>query len=396
MCRGRRLSEHIFVSIRGCRAKGDYSANTVFSCLVRTEHGLRNARNRGLAWLVTAVLRIEVCESDVEQFRARAEAFLNDARSSRGACAWNAIVVLGILVSIGATFLETIVNVSEPENDQYSFVNRNVKRWQENVVDTFFLCELFARFSACESVFAPPDATLAPVALKTAWSKSPASRRQKKIPFALDVLNYLDLVAVLPLMMRVLARGFYNHQMSSFGLQWINMVKLLRAFKMMRSYTAAEVLVQTVQRTAVPLLLPGCLLLLMAVFFGSVVFMFEPCYNYDTCQFQSLWTAMYYGLVTMTTVGYGDQVPGNGWARATTVLMMLVGTFFLSMPLAIIGAEFDRAYNRKVRGKAVEARARELLKDWLEEMYPNFREHLTARQDAPSLQRKILALSASS
>ena len=62
-------------------------------------------------------------------------------------------------------------------------------------------------------------------------------------------------------------------------------------------------------------LLPTFFLLLMTEFFGSLIYMFEPCYNYDTCEFTSLWSAMYFCIVTMTTVGYGDQIPRNSWVR---------------------------------------------------------------------------------
>ena len=56
--------------------------------------------------------------------------------------------------------------------------------------------------------------------------------------------------------------------------------------------------------------------------------------------FHSIPHAIWFMLVTMTTVGYGDVSPNTEMGRMITVLAMVFGVLFLSMPLAIVGNNF--------------------------------------------------------
>ena len=88
----------------------------------------------------------------------------------------------------------------------------------------------------------------------------------------------------------------------------------------------------------------------------------EPCYNYDTCKFPDIFVSCYFAMVTMTTVGYGDQFPTMLFSRAVATLIMLFGALFLSMPVAIVGSEFNLAWEKleKIEGKDDETLRQEL------------------------------------
>ena len=49
-------------------------------------------------------------------------------------------------------------------------------------------------------------------------------------------------------------------------------------------------------------------------------------------------------MVTITTVGYGDQIPTNGMSRSLAALAMLLGAAYLATPLAVIGNKFEDIY----------------------------------------------------
>lgn len=77
----------------------------------------------------------------------------------------------------------------------------------------------------------------------------------------------------------------------------------------------------------------------------AVIFYFaEPCYRIDVCPWVDLLEATFYSIVTMTTTGYGNQTPSYEIGRFAAVLVMLFGAVFLSMPLAILGNEYDKAW----------------------------------------------------
>ena len=76
---------------------------------------------------------------------------------------------------------------------------------------------------------------------------------------------------------------------------------------------------------------------------ASLVFMLEPCADAD-CTFKDAFNTGYFLAITLTTVGYGDQIPTHPGARALAILTMMFGAVFLSMPIAVIGNKFEFIY----------------------------------------------------
>ena len=71
--------------------------------------------------------------------------------------------------------------------------------------------------------------------------------------------------------------------------------------------------------------------------------------------FANIGVAIWWCLVTFTTVGYGDVSPVTEWGQIAAAVAMFVGIFFLAMPLAIIGGSFADAWAR------MDARAEEIF-----------------------------------
>jgi voltage-gated potassium channel len=63
----------------------------------------------------------------------------------------------------------------------------------------------------------------------------------------------------------------------------------------------------------------------------------------DTGDFQSLWDAIWWAVVTVTTVGYGDVYPTTVPGRVVAMALMLVGIGFLSVLTATIASHFVKA-----------------------------------------------------
>ena len=127
-------------------------------------------------------------------------------------------------------------------------------------------------------------------------------RSEKAKPFASDWRNWVDLAAVLPLYVSLLTRRA----------KWtrsLGVLRMLRCFKITSSYTATQVLAVTLKNVARPLALPLFFLAVSALVCGSILFLLEPCALQEVCTFEGLWEAIYFVLVGMTTVGYGDMVP---------------------------------------------------------------------------------------
>jgi len=64
--------------------------------------------------------------------------------------------------------------------------------------------------------------------------------------------------------------------------------------------------------------------------------------------FQSIYHAMWWCIVTMTTVGYGDDVPVNGVGKAVGVVTMFGGVLVIAFPTVILSATFHEAYSTRL------------------------------------------------
>ena len=79
-------------------------------------------------------------------------------------------------------------------------------------------------------------------------------------------------------------------------------------------------------------------MLLMSVLIGSVMYMVEHPYNES---FSSIPSGIYWAIVTITTVGYGDVIPVTYVGRFLANVVMILGYGVLAVPTGIVTAEIS-------------------------------------------------------
>jgi low affinity Fe/Cu permease len=101
---------------------------------------------------------------------------------------------------------------------------------------------------------------------------------------------------------------------------------------------------------------------IFSILFATLIFNFESGW-YDpvrqqyvrvdgsTSPFESIPASIWWTIVTMTTVGYGDQVPVTVAGKVVAVITMFCGLVVLSLPITIIGANFDEEYRLLKKAK---------------------------------------------
>ena len=67
----------------------------------------------------------------------------------------------------------------------------------------------------------------------------------------------------------------------------------------------------------------------------------------DSTDFDSVWVALWWAVQTVTTVGYGDEVPTNAAGRLVAAVLMLIGIGFLTVVTASITAAFIENARRR-------------------------------------------------
>ncbi|ETM51079.1 hypothetical protein L914_04989 [Phytophthora nicotianae] len=128
----------------------------------------------------------------------------------------------------------------------------------------------------------------------------------------------------------------------------IPLFRLLRIFNLARNHSGTYILLRPIRASVAPISVALIFFTEIVLFFSVVMYVVDPSYDRNNPGFSNLLTTGYFVVVTVATIGYGDITPtkGNVASRCFAVMIIMSSTLFLSMPVAIIGAEFDRAWKQ--------------------------------------------------
>ena len=88
---------------------------------------------------------------------------------------------------------------------------------------------------------------------------------------------------------------------------------------------------------------------MLLTLFGTLVYAveFDPTPGVDSSRVPDVSTAWWMLLTTMTTVGYGDYSPQTTLGRIITGVAMIAGLLVISMPISIVGNNFNDAWESR-------------------------------------------------
>lgn len=160
--------------------------------------------------------------------------------------------------------------------------------------------------------------------------------------YARSFFGVVDLLAILPMYLSLLLPGAQIFLV-------IRLVRILRVFHVfnLAGYQgAAETLASALRATRFTLTVFFVGLVSLVVFLGTLMFLVEG----PDSGFTSIPVGIYWAVVTVTTLGYGDLVPQTTLGRGLTSGIVLLGYWALAVPVAIVSVELSRA-TRMTRGR---------------------------------------------
>lgn len=142
----------------------------------------------------------------------------------------------------------------------------------------------------------------------------------------------IDLVAILP---------FYFYSVFTIDLRVLRILRLLRFLRLFRltSYmNATRLVINVFKATRNQLLLALVLALFLIVISSSLVYFAEHLAQPD--KFTSIPATVWWSVVTLTTVGYGDMIPVTMAGKIFTSVILLAGVALFALPAGILTAGF--------------------------------------------------------
>jgi len=194
---------------------------------------------------------------------------------------------------------------------------------------------------------------------------------QRALVFFFNFSNMVDFASICPLFF-ILSSNASDDVVSTTFLRVIRCFRLLRVVKL-NPYSAAILLLlrRTMENSAQTLVYLMLVALILAVLFAFIMHELEqgtfsvttdyPGGAYlrwdlsgtelQVSPFTSVSVTMYYIIVTMTTLGYGDLYPTSSGGRALASIAAFTGILFIALPTSVIGTNFSEAYSKykKVR-----------------------------------------------
>lgn len=154
--------------------------------------------------------------------------------------------------------------------------------------------------------------------------------------YATTPLALIDLLAILP---------FYLAFILTVDLRFMRVFRLFRLLKLTRYSTAIHTLGATLitQRRALGAAL--VIIFILLVFASSIIFLMEK--EAQPEAFSSIPAAMWWGLATLTTVGYGDVTPVTAVGKVFGAFIMILGIGMFAMPAGILATGFSNEIRKR-------------------------------------------------
>lgn len=157
--------------------------------------------------------------------------------------------------------------------------------------------------------------------------------------YAFSFYGIVDLCSILPTYLAFLFPG----ATTLIVVRILRVLRIFRILKLMRYLGEANILLRALGHARHKIFVFVFSVLVLIVIYGSLMFMVEGPEN----GFTSIPESMYWAIVTITTVGYGDITPHTGVGQAIASLAMLTGYAIIAVPTGIVSSELINEYQRQ-------------------------------------------------
>lgn len=154
---------------------------------------------------------------------------------------------------------------------------------------------------------------------------------EKPMQYLKSFYGVIDLLAVLPTWLALVLPGAQTLVV----IRLLRTLRLLRVLEMMSLVGQGKLLVDALKRSRGQIILFLFAVMMLVTIFSSMLYLIEP----PEAGFTSIPKAIYWGIVTLTTVGYGDITPVTALGQFISIMIMLTGYSIIALPVGVFSAE---------------------------------------------------------
>jgi len=232
-----------------------------------------------------------------ENWRSKLHQIIYEADTKEGKI-FDLIIIWAILFSILLVMLESI---NELDAKYHAFFN--ISEW---VITILFSIEYILRI----------------ISVKRAKS------------YIFSFYGIIDFLSTIPKYLSLFIGGAH----ALVALRALRLLRIFRILKLVRFVGATENLGKALKASRFKIFVFISAVLIICVIIGTIMYLIEG----DASGFTSIPKAIYWAIVTLTTVGYGDIAPQTPFGQLLASLVMILGYGIIAIPTGIISAEMTK------------------------------------------------------
>ena len=158
----------------------------------------------------------------------------------------------------------------------------------------------------------------------------------------------VDLISILPTYIGLFLSA------STGGLMIFRALRLLRVFRIFKLGNflfEGQVIIKALKESRDKILVFMFFIVVMVTIFGSVIYFIESNSPIGHQGFTSIPKSVYWAVVTLSTVGYGDIYPNTAIGQFLSSILMILAYAVIAVPTGIVTAEFSKGKKRKAMAK---------------------------------------------
>lgn len=233
----------------------------------------------------------------IDSWRSKWHEIIYEA-DSRGGKFFDIVLIVAILFSIVLVMLES---VKELDARYHNFFN--ISEW---VITILFTIEY---------------------ALRIITVKKP---RQ----YIFSFYGIIDLLSTIPKYLSLFIGGAH----ALVALRALRLLRIFRILKLVRFVGATDTLGKALKASRFKILVFISAVMIICVIIGTLMYLIEG----DPSGFTSIPRSIYWAIVTLTTVGYGDIAPQTSIGQLLASLVMILGYGIIAIPTGIVGVEMAK------------------------------------------------------
>lgn len=236
--------------------------------------------------------------------------FEADTRSGK---IFDVVLLFSILFSILIVILESVPRLDEQFGNEFYFL--------EWIITVFFTFEYVVRIYAVK----------------------------KPLQYVFSFYGIIDLLSILPTYLGLILGGVESLMV----IRALRLIRVFRIFKLTRYSQAGRSLVRALWKSRAKISVFLFFVLTVVLIIGTIMYLIEGGKN----GFESIPESIYWAIVTMTTVGYGDIAPVTAVGKMLASMVMIIGYAIIAVPTGLVSVEiFRRQKNTQVCDHCLEDR----------------------------------------